>query len=276
MTYAFSLYNGVMPLGLNAMGSSASFKGNGMCFSTRGLRRIPWRSYGLVEDMEYSWTLRLAGERIHFESGASVYGAMVGSGQQAAANQRRRWEFGRKEIDAKFLGQFLRARNWTWWEKRFDDRVDYPINVLAGDCLRLGHGREHGGPSCRQRFKSFPSIRGFIFAFPLVMTAALVAYAVAPFLVHAIALAIWFESCLLPILFRLEDCRFSRRSTPTSGFAPDASLGIQPNDHGHLARGREFLRGSVEHHDGRSLVQTTQDGEPYEILGNLLNSRRRW
>ncbi len=62
LTYAFSLYNGVLPLGQDTLGSSAGFKGNGMCFSTRGLARQPWRSYGLVEDMEFSWTLRLAGE----------------------------------------------------------------------------------------------------------------------------------------------------------------------------------------------------------------------
>ena len=80
MTYAFSLFNGVMQLGQNALGSSAGFKGNGMCFSTRGLHRRPWRSYGLVEDMEYSWTLRVAGEKILFLPDVSVYGAMLGSG----------------------------------------------------------------------------------------------------------------------------------------------------------------------------------------------------
>ena len=69
MTYAFSMFNGVMQLGQNALGSSAGFKGNGMCFSTRGLRRRPWKSYGLVEDMEYSWTLRVAGEKILFLAG---------------------------------------------------------------------------------------------------------------------------------------------------------------------------------------------------------------
>ena len=67
MTYAFSLFNGVMLLGQNRLGASAGFKGNGMCFATRGLRRRPWRSYGLVEDMEYSWTLRMMGEKIAFE-----------------------------------------------------------------------------------------------------------------------------------------------------------------------------------------------------------------
>ena len=42
MTYAFSMFNGVMQLGQNALGGSAGLKGNGRCFSTRGLRRRPW------------------------------------------------------------------------------------------------------------------------------------------------------------------------------------------------------------------------------------------
>ena len=104
MTYAFSLFNGVMLLGQNALGSSAGFKGNGMCFSTRGLSRRPWKSYGLVEDMEYSWTLRVAGEKILFLPDVSVYGAMLGSGGKAAANQRRRWEFGRRDDPQEIPG----------------------------------------------------------------------------------------------------------------------------------------------------------------------------
>jgi cellulose synthase/poly-beta-1,6-N-acetylglucosamine synthase-like glycosyltransferase len=117
MTYAFSLFNGVMPMGQNALGASAGFKGNGMCLSTRGLRRRPWKSYGLVEDMEYSWELRIAGERIAFEPEASVYGAMLGSGGPAAANQRRRWEFGRGEIRKRYLSRLLRSGRISWWEK---------------------------------------------------------------------------------------------------------------------------------------------------------------
>jgi cellulose synthase/poly-beta-1,6-N-acetylglucosamine synthase-like glycosyltransferase len=111
------MFNGVMQLGQNALGSSASFKGNGMCFSTHGLRRRPWKSYGLVEDMEYSWTLRVAGEKILFVPHASVYGAMLGSGGTAAANQRRRWEFGRGEIRRKFLGSLLRSHQLGWSDK---------------------------------------------------------------------------------------------------------------------------------------------------------------
>ena len=61
LTYAFSLFNGVTPLGQSLLGLSAGFRGNGMCFGTKGLERVPWQSHGLVEDMEYSWTVRIAG-----------------------------------------------------------------------------------------------------------------------------------------------------------------------------------------------------------------------
>jgi cellulose synthase/poly-beta-1,6-N-acetylglucosamine synthase-like glycosyltransferase len=117
MTYAFSLFNGVMPLGQTALGTSAGLRGNGMCFSTRGLRRRPWTSYGLVEDMEFSWTLRLSGERIAFEPASRVFGAMVGSGGKAAAGQRRRWEFGRTEVRRTYTGRVLRSDRIGWWEK---------------------------------------------------------------------------------------------------------------------------------------------------------------
>jgi cellulose synthase/poly-beta-1,6-N-acetylglucosamine synthase-like glycosyltransferase len=113
MTYAFSLFNGVLLLGLNGLGASAGFKGNGMCFTTRGLRRVPWACYGLVEDMEFSWVLRVAGESIAFDPDVKVHGAMVKSGGEAAANQRRRWEFGRSEIRRKYLGPVLSSTKLT-------------------------------------------------------------------------------------------------------------------------------------------------------------------
>jgi cellulose synthase/poly-beta-1,6-N-acetylglucosamine synthase-like glycosyltransferase len=109
MTYAFSLFNGVIPLGLTALGSSAGLRGNGMCFSTRGLRRRPWASYGLSEDMEFTWMLRVGGELIAFEPRCQVYGAMVSTGGKAAAIQRGRWEFGRSEVRRKYLMPLVRS-----------------------------------------------------------------------------------------------------------------------------------------------------------------------
>jgi cellulose synthase/poly-beta-1,6-N-acetylglucosamine synthase-like glycosyltransferase len=117
LNYAFSLYNGVTLLGQNAIGLSAGFRGNGMCLSVRGLERRPWRSYGLVEDMDYSWSIRIAGEHINFLPGSRVYGAMPATQASAAASQRRRWEFGRQEIRNKFAGPLLWSRKLGWREK---------------------------------------------------------------------------------------------------------------------------------------------------------------
>ena len=109
LTYAFSLFNGVWLLGQDHLGLGVGLKGNGMCFSTRGLKRYPWSAHGLTEDLEFSWILRLAGERIHFLPTTRVYGAMPSQGGSAAATQRCRWEAGRKALRGKFLGPLLRT-----------------------------------------------------------------------------------------------------------------------------------------------------------------------
>jgi cellulose synthase/poly-beta-1,6-N-acetylglucosamine synthase-like glycosyltransferase len=108
MTFAFSLVNGVALYGQNLIGLSAGFRGNGMCFSTRGLRRFPFRTYGLVEDIEFAWDLRIAGEWIKFIPETRVAGKMVSSSGPAAVSQRKRWEYGRNE-----LKRTKRAKLWN-------------------------------------------------------------------------------------------------------------------------------------------------------------------
>jgi hypothetical protein len=110
MTYAFSLFNGVWLLGQDRMGLAVGLKGNGMCFSTRGLARFPWQAYGLTEDLEFSWMLRIAGERTYFLPGTRVCGTMLSRGGSAATAQRLRWEAGRKAQRGLFLGPLLRSR----------------------------------------------------------------------------------------------------------------------------------------------------------------------
>ena len=109
MTYAFSLANGVWLLGLERLGLGVGLKGNGMCFSSRGLRRFPWRAYGLVEDMEFALMLRARGERVRFLPEARVFGEMVSRGGPGAASQRRRWEAGRRSLRGKFAGPLARS-----------------------------------------------------------------------------------------------------------------------------------------------------------------------
>jgi cellulose synthase/poly-beta-1,6-N-acetylglucosamine synthase-like glycosyltransferase len=117
MTYAFSLFNGVSLLGQEGLGLGAGFKGNGMCFTTKGLKRVPWKACGLVEDMEFSWRLHALGERIHFLPRSRVYGEMVSRGGRAAASQRRRWEAGRRSIPRKYFGVVARSPSLGLYRK---------------------------------------------------------------------------------------------------------------------------------------------------------------
>lgn len=110
LTYAFALFNGVWLLGQDRLGLGSALRGNGMCFSWSGLARCPWQSYGLAEDLEFSWYLRLRGEKVVFTAAARVFGEMIAGEDQAAASQRQRWEHGRKSL-AKTFGAELRARS---------------------------------------------------------------------------------------------------------------------------------------------------------------------
>jgi len=182
MTYGFSLFNGVTLLGQNALGTSAGLRGNGMCLSTRGLRRRPWKSHGLVEDMEYSWTLRIAGEKIAFQPEASVYGVMPGGGGQAAANQRRRWEFGRGEIRNKYLGPLLRSDQIGWWEKLIA-ACELTIPSMGGLAIvYLLLVALDASALLTSTVLGSPILRGSLLACSLFMTASLLSYAFSPFI----------------------------------------------------------------------------------------------
>ncbi len=182
MAYAFSLINGVMLLGQGALGTSGGLRGNGMCFSTRGLRRRPFASYGLVEDMEYSWTLRIVGETIAFQPSVRVHGAMLSSAGPAAANQRRRWEFGRSEIRRKYLVPLLRSKQVGWWEKLISFlELSIPtmgtllllyIGLSTLDILAFWKTPQAYGPI----------LRWTLLGLSLVLTASFGLYAISPFL----------------------------------------------------------------------------------------------
>lgn len=109
MTFAFSLFNGVWLLGQDRLGLGAGLRGNGMCFSATGLRRVPWEAYGLTEDQEFAWRLRLNGERVSFSQQTHVYGEMVRRGGSAAEGQRLRWEAGRKSLRKTYANAIFRA-----------------------------------------------------------------------------------------------------------------------------------------------------------------------
>jgi len=178
LTYAFSLFNGVWLLGQDRLGLGVGFRGNGMCFSRAGLGRVPWRAYGLVEDQEFSWVLRVAGERVRFLPSARVYGEMVSRGP-AAVSQRRRWEDGRRSLRSRFRRPLLAARTMGPIHKLLAlvDLNFPPLTTLAAllalawavDVFTLAS--ERPGPQALA-----------LLAAHGLMASAVAAYAVAPFL----------------------------------------------------------------------------------------------
>jgi cellulose synthase/poly-beta-1,6-N-acetylglucosamine synthase-like glycosyltransferase len=179
LNYAFSLYNGVTLLGQNAIGISAGLRGNGMCFSTRGLKRRPWMAYGLVEDVEYEWTIRVAGEYIKFLPDSRVYGAMPATQGPAAASQRRRWEFGRRQVRAKFAWPVLLSQNLGIWAKvasylqlTLPSLASLVIAYLIAVCLNAW---------CARGLQPLAGVQWPFWALNAFMTTALGAYALAPF-----------------------------------------------------------------------------------------------
>jgi cellulose synthase/poly-beta-1,6-N-acetylglucosamine synthase-like glycosyltransferase len=140
MTYSFSLINGVRLLGQNVLGLSANLCGNGMCLSTNGLRRFSWIGYGLAEDLEFSWQLRVQGEWIAFAPEVSVHAKMPADGGIAATNQRRRWEFGRKHVKKRMILPLLQSKRLGILEKVgaiFDLTMPTTVQLISAVLLLI-------------------------------------------------------------------------------------------------------------------------------------------
>lgn len=152
-----------------------------MCFSVRGLKHRPWKSYGLVEDIDYSWSIRITGEYIKFLAKSRVYGAMPGTQSPAAASQRRRWEFGRQATRNKFVRPLFLSHDLGLWAKSVSFLeltipslgwlvIVYLLVVALNTCTFASPGLHGQGV-----------LRWLLCAASLFMTATLCVYAVAPF-----------------------------------------------------------------------------------------------
>lgn len=178
LTYAFSLANGVWLAGIDQLGISIGLKGNGMCFRAAALERFPWRAHGLVEDMEFAWHLRIAGERVRWQPAARVYGEMVSRGGAGAISQRQRWEKGRAALRSSFrraIGQSTHlssiAKVVSWIELEFP-----PLSrLVAGLALATVVGAVSWFPGDDDRWRSVDG--GFLITCWLM----LFGYLMAPF-----------------------------------------------------------------------------------------------
>lgn len=131
----FTLYNHVRPLGRRVMNCPAGLRGNGMCFSTETLRKIPWNTFSLNEDLEYGLVLLLNGISVDFASEAKVYATMP-SNSRNAESQRSRWERGRLPMIKRYGGRLLAAAIKSFAFRPFDAFIDLVtppfVNLFAG------------------------------------------------------------------------------------------------------------------------------------------------
>jgi cellulose synthase/poly-beta-1,6-N-acetylglucosamine synthase-like glycosyltransferase len=119
---------------------SCGLRGNGMCFRTSLLGRVPHQAYSIVEDVEYGIRLASAGERVVYVDEAHVYGEMVSSAR-AANSQRQRWESGRAGLRKTYAAPLFRAaaasRDRVQWDLLCDILVPPLSQITAAAAAGL-------------------------------------------------------------------------------------------------------------------------------------------
>jgi len=81
--------------------------GTGMCFSHDIVRHYGWTAFSVAEDIEFSVSLLLAGEAIHFNPRARVF-QLESSSLRQASGQRLRWAGGRSSIAVRSVWALFR------------------------------------------------------------------------------------------------------------------------------------------------------------------------
>lgn len=98
------------------------FRGNGMAIKAEILKKHPWNSFSITEDVDYAVNLLKAGVTIDFNMNSSVFSAATSSFKQSSS-QKIRWASGTtKLIKEKVFGLILlgiKTRNPTLVELGF-------------------------------------------------------------------------------------------------------------------------------------------------------------
>jgi cellulose synthase/poly-beta-1,6-N-acetylglucosamine synthase-like glycosyltransferase len=130
---AFLVKNVVRPSGLKQLGFPSLLTGTGMAFPWSIIRSVSLASSNIVEDMQMSLDLAIAGHPTVFCPEAKVTGCLPQL-QQAAKSQRTRWEHGHLQT---LLTQTPRLATASVEQKRFDllaialDLSVPPISLLV-------------------------------------------------------------------------------------------------------------------------------------------------
>jgi cellulose synthase/poly-beta-1,6-N-acetylglucosamine synthase-like glycosyltransferase len=102
-----AVFHGVRSVARERLGLSCGLRGNGMCFRTALLRRLPPRAFSITEDLEYGIHLGLAGVRVAYVGEARVLGEMPVT-SEGSRSQRERWENGRRALAREYVPALLR------------------------------------------------------------------------------------------------------------------------------------------------------------------------
>jgi 1,2-diacylglycerol 3-beta-glucosyltransferase len=106
-----------------------------MCFSAGLLRRMPWNSYSLNEDLEYGLKLLLNGTPVTFAPEALVHATMPTTPKNAES-QRSRWERGRLPVIRSYTWPLalaaLRQRSFTPIDALIDLVTPPFVNLFGG------------------------------------------------------------------------------------------------------------------------------------------------
>ena len=163
------LRNGLFYAGKTRLGLPGMLTGTGMCFSRRIIERRGWTAFSVGEDWEFSVSLLLDGETIHFNPRARVL-ARESRDFRQASSQRLRWASGRHAVAATGAGDLFKAG----LRRRRPELWDAALTIVAPTysaqatlallCLVSTWfvSREPGGP--------------FLFAWATVVTGFLAAY----------------------------------------------------------------------------------------------------
>jgi len=140
---ASALQSYLKPWGRENLGLSAGLSGNGMCIPRTLLEEVPWRRFGLGEDIEYHADLVLAGKRVRFVPEARVE-AIAPHTLRSLRSQRSRWERGRVEALRRLAGPLLARFLYKQDAASFETLMSIaapPLNLTVSTsaaCIMLG------------------------------------------------------------------------------------------------------------------------------------------
>jgi cellulose synthase/poly-beta-1,6-N-acetylglucosamine synthase-like glycosyltransferase len=128
----FLLSNFVKPMGRKVLGLGAGLRGNGMCFATEILKKVPWKTQLQNADFEYGLILQLKGVKIDFSPEATIWTQMPEKAD-GVESQRHQWQVGSystaKKYGLKLLAVAFRKKSVKYIDN-FIDLITPPLVKL--------------------------------------------------------------------------------------------------------------------------------------------------